>query len=150
MANKSRGKGMAWWNTDMKLLLGRVLVAVLFLDSGWRKLADLGLSARNMRAEQMPLSNEWSALFYGALMAAGGLMFLAGWRTRLAAWVMAVYMLPLTWFVYLLPAWNAADAAVRLSAHVHVVKNFAIIGALVLLACAGAGRISLDGKAGRK
>jgi putative oxidoreductase len=68
---------------------------------------------------------------------------LFGIQTRLAAWGLFIWVIIATYLGH--PFWAMEDPA-RAGMQVHFFKNLAIMGGLLLLASAGPGRISVDGR----
>lgn len=117
-------------------LVGRILLAVIFLTSGIHKIMDPQGTQQYMAAMGMT----WlTGLFYvGAIVIelAGGLSLLVGYRTRAGAWLLVLFMIPTT----LLFHTNFADP----NQMIHFLKNVSIIGGLVYVATYGAGALSMD------
>ena len=67
-------------------------------------------------------------------------MLLIGYRTKAAAWLLAIYWLGYTLIVY--SFWNDPIEYQRTNA-LGFMNNMAILGALLLLASKGAGRYSI-------
>ena len=112
---------------------GRILLAAIFVSSGLSKLGAYAATAGYMQAMGVP----------GALLPVviatellGGLAIMFGWKTRIAAFVLAGFSL-LTGFVF---HNNFADQTQMIM----FFKNVAIAGGFLLLVANGAGRLSLD------
>ena len=116
-------------------LLGRVMLAVLFLMSGLGKAAAYTATAGYMHSAGVP----------GVLLplvilteAGGALAIIAGWKTRIVSLVLAGFTL-LTAFLF---HTQFADQVQMIM----FMKNISIAGAFLMLASHGAGRYSLDGR----
>ena len=120
-------------------LAGRVLLALLFFQSGWHKIADFTGNARVMAAKGIPLPDVLLAVTI-VLVVAGGLMLLLGWYARWAAAVLFVWMIPVTLLYH--NFWSAEPAQL-FNQTTHFMKNLAIVGALLHLAGMGPGPSSL-------
>jgi putative oxidoreductase len=114
-------------------LVGRILLASLFLLSGVSKLGAYGATAAYMSSAGVP----------GALLPAviavellGSLAVIVGWKTRAAAALLAGFSL-LTAFLF---HNNFADQIQMIM----FLKNVSIAGGFLLLVANGAGAISLD------
>ena len=114
-------------------LAGRILLAVLFLMSGLGKVGSYSATAGYMASQGVP----------GALLpivilteVAGAAAIIAGWQTRIAAFLLAGFTL----LAAVLFHSNFAD---QLQV-INFMKNVAITGGLLLLVANGAGRWSLD------
>jgi putative oxidoreductase len=120
---------------DAASFLGRLLLSVIFVLSGFQKLAEFSGTVAFMGSEGLPLP------FVAAIAAVlvecvGGILLIVGYRTRLTGIVLAL--------------WCIATALV---AHrnfgnqdqmIHFLKNVAMAGGFLQLAAFGAGGWSLD------
>ena len=116
-------------------LVGRVLIALVFLGSGVSKITDFGGTQQYMSSYGMP----FPVLFLvGAILLeiGGGVSVAAGYRTRWGALALLVFLVPATFIFHFEPG-------VR-EQFVHMMKNAAIGGALLLLMAEGPGAMSLD------
>lgn len=137
LAERSRGS---------VLLAGRVLMALIFVNSGFYKLTNFAGFAESLAAKGLPAPTV-SAILAVAAEFLGGLCVLLGLWTRPAALVLFVF----TGFAALIghPFW-AADAASYQSQFINFMKNLAIMGGFLALFVAGGGPISLDARASRR
>jgi putative oxidoreductase len=114
-------------------LAGRILLATLFLLSGLSKIGAYGATAAYMASAGVP----------GALLPVviatevlGSLAIIVGWKTRVAALLLAGFcFLTATIFHH-----NLADEQQL----IHFFKDFAIAGGFLVLLVKGAGPLSLD------
>ena len=116
-------------------LVGRLLLAALFLLEGWSKLRGYGPAAAYMERFSVP------GLLLPAVILAelgGGILLVIGWQTRCAALALAIFCI----VAALLFHTNFADRNQLL----HFEKDLAIAGGLLVLAAFGPGRFSLDGR----
>ncbi|MEO8530354.1 MAG: DoxX family protein [Deltaproteobacteria bacterium] len=117
------------------LLLGRVLIALIFVLSGIGKVFDFAGTAGYIASVGLPLAS------VGVVVAIvveliGGLMLLAGYKTRLVALVVAAF----TIVAAILFHNNLADQMQMIM----FLKNLAIAGGLLFVAVFGPGRLSVD------
>jgi putative oxidoreductase len=117
--------------------VGRWLLAAIFLISGFGKLANPAGTIGYIAAVGLPLPAVGYALAV-AVEIGGGLLLVAGYRTRIAALVLAAFTLV---------------AAICFHNHfadqnqfIHFLKNVAIAGGLLQVAAFGAGRWSVDAR----
>jgi len=116
---------------DIIALAGRLLIAALFLASAFGKITDFSGTVSYMEGAGM----FWAPFFCAAaaaVEAACGVALVLGCRTRWAAATLAVYLIPVTWVFHVSP-------------RIELLKNLAIMGALLHVAARGPGRLSLDG-----
>ncbi len=128
------------------MLIGRVLIAAIFLLSGFAKLTDPSGTVGYMEAQGIP-SAHILATVAGLAEVAGGLAILFGFLTRIGAVGLILFMIPTTVIFHDFWAMEGAEAKTQM---VNFVKNLAIIGGLALLAANGAGRYSVDARIRRR
>ena len=115
--------------------VGRLLIGLPFAMSGFSKLAAFGPPTEMIRAAGLPLAPLVLALAV-VVELGGGLLLVAGFRTRIVAAVLALFSL--------------ADAAAfhtnfgDQNQMLHFLKNVMMAGGLLQIAAFGAGRLSLD------
>ncbi|NML45110.1 DoxX family protein [Ramlibacter sp. G-1-2-2] len=122
---------------DAMSLIGRILVAVLFVPAGWGKLVGFAGTVGYIASKGVPLP-EVAAAFAIFFELGCGLALLFGWKTRWAALGLAVFTIVITPIFH--PFW--ADPSQKLNFW----KNLAITGGLLGFASFGGGAFSLDGR----
>ena len=136
---------------DFLLLLGRVLLGWIFVQSGWRKLMDMEAfittSPTSLVKRGVP-----GATFMGWIGAplefVGGLFILVGFATRWAALAILIFTIAATLIGH--RYWEYTNPAEFRAQHTQFFKNLSIKGGTVLLIVAGAGRWALDWMLWRK
>ncbi len=123
-------------------LIGRVLFSVLFLVSGFLKVTHYSQMVGYAAAKGVPMAGVGIAIA-AVLELVGGLAILAGFQTRIAAWVLILYIIPTTYFFHNFWTMTGMDQQNNLA---HFLKNLAIMGGLLLLAANGPGGYSLDAR----
>jgi len=130
----------------VSVLLARVLLSLFFLWNGAHILLD-------WHGQRQAL--EWQGVGYAVpllvvevvCLLVGGLMLVVGFRGRLGALVLIVFLVPDT-LVHSDWSWLSGLSVPELRAHAdevtHVLKNFALLGALFLVLGFGSGGFSLD------
>lgn len=78
----------------------------------------------------------------GVLALAGGLSVGIGYKTRVGALLLIVFLVPVTFWMH--DFWNVADESVRLVQRVMFLKNASMLGGAFLLAYFGGGPFSVD------
>ena len=124
------------------LLIGRTLIGLIFLFSGFHKLSALGPTAAQLAQVGLP-SPHVLAAFAGAAELLGGAALIFGFLARPAAVGLILFMIPTTLLFHNFWAYTGNDMQVQL---INFMKNLAIIGGLALVVGSGAGRYSIDGK----
>lgn len=128
---------------DLALLTGRILMAVLFLPSGVKKLMDLGGTAHMLGAKGLPMP-ELFAIAAGVTETAVPLLLVLGFVPRITAVLAGGFVLVATLTSHRF--WEVADPAMAMGQQIHFLKNIAIIGGTMFYFVAGAGRFALGGK----
>ena len=123
------------------MLIGRALLAAIFLLSGFNKIMNPAGTQQYMVAMGMTRATSLFYLGAVALELGGGLSVLPGDWARLGAWGLILFMIPTAMIFHA----NFGDQ----NQMIHFLKNVAMTGGLLYVATFGAGRISLDGYLGR-
>jgi len=121
-------------------LAGRILMSVVFLVSGLFKIGGYTQMVGYAAAKGVPMASVAIACA-AVLELAGGLAILTGFQTKIAAWILFLYLIPVT---FLLHNFWALQGAEQQNNMIHFLKNVAIMGGLVILAANGAGPYSVD------
>ena len=121
-------------------LLGRLLLAALFLPAGIGKLTGFAATAGYISSVGLPLP-ELAAALALTVEIAGGVALLIGFGTRAAALVLAVFTLSASYFFH---NYWAAPADQQFMQQLLFFKNVAVTGGLLTLAAWGAGAWSVD------
>ncbi|HWP10584.1 MAG TPA: DoxX family protein [Ramlibacter sp.] len=129
---------------DTLALIGRLLIAYLFVPAGWGKIAGFAGTAGYIASKGLPLP-ELAAALSIAVELGLGLLVLVGWRTRWAALGLAIFVAVITPMFH--AYWSVPEAQ-QMMQKISFDKNVAIVGGLLLLVGFGAGRWSIDGKRG--
>src|SRR5207248_403095 len=122
------------------LLAGRILLGLIFVLSGTMKIANWSQTADSMAEHGMVAV----PLFLAGAIAfevGGGLLIWLGWQTRYAAAALFLFLIPVTLVYH--DFWSVGGKAMENQMQ-HFLKNVTIMGGLLSLAAAGAGRFSLD------
>lgn len=105
-------------------LTARLAVAAIFIHAGWTKLAAVDATAAVIAAKGLPAS-QLGAWLTVLLELGGGLAIAAGLGTRPAAFAIALFLAPATWFFHNPMGLEPAAAHAQ---WIHVYKNLAIAG----------------------
>lgn len=110
--------------------VGRAFLGALFLLSGLFKIAGFASVAGWMASAGLPAANVLLVLTI-AIEVVGGLLLVIGWQSRIAALVLAAFLVPVT--IVFHGFWNA-DAAHFNDQLTAFLKNLAILGGMLLVA----------------
>jgi putative oxidoreductase len=120
-------------------LLGRLLMMYIFATSGLAKVFSWQANIQYMSTRHLPFIPALLAI--AAIIELGGsICLITGYRAREAAFIMFLYMIPLTALFH--NYWAASGMLAGLQ-ETHFRKNLAIMGGLLMLTYAGPGRWSL-------
>jgi putative oxidoreductase len=126
--------------------VARFLLAAIFVASGFGKIADPSGTQGYMASVGMPAT----ALFLvGAILieVLGGLALIVGYRARIAALALIVFLVPATILFHAF--WAAPPEATQMQM-INFMKNLALMGGLLFVAASGAGVFSLDALLARR
>ncbi|MBC5784981.1 DoxX family protein [Ramlibacter sp. USB13] len=127
---------------DTLALVGRILLAYLFIPAGFGKIAGFAGTVGYATAAGLPMPQVGVAI--GLLIElVGGIMILVGFKTRWSALALALFTIVAAFFFHNYWAMPEAQQAMQ---KINFDKNIAITGGLLVLAAFGAGRLSLDGR----
>lgn len=127
-------------------LLGRFLLAIAWLPSGLSKIGDFAGTLKFVQSVGMPAPSFMLSRAIVIEVVAGGLLLL-GYKTRWAALALIAFMVLATYYFH--NPW-AVPKEQFMDQFIHLSKNNAITGALLLILVAGPGPWSLDSRAKSK
>jgi putative oxidoreductase len=122
------------------LLVGRVLLALLFILSGFGKLTGFAATAGYMASKGLPFA-ELLLILTIVIELGGGVMIAIGYKARWAALVIFLFLIPVTLIFHNFWAVEASELRGQM---IQFQKNLAIMGGMLYILFSGAGRYSLD------
>ncbi len=126
------------------VLLGRLFFAAIFLMSGP---GHFGKQAIGYAASQgVPLASI-AVPVSGLLAIAGGLSILLGYHAKIGAWLIALFLGPVTLMMH--KFWSVTDPMMAQMQMIMFMKNVGLLGAALLISQFGAGPFSLDARRSR-
>ncbi len=126
-------------------LVGRILLAALFLPAGISKITGFAGTVGYIASKGAPMP-EVAATIAIIIEVGGGLALILGFKTRWAALALALFTLVAT---LLFHNYWTLPADQQMLQQLMFMKNIAVVGGLLTLAAWGAGSWSLDGKSRR-
>ena len=121
------------------VLAGRILFAAIFL------MAAPGHFSRQTIAfaasQGVPLAS-LLVPFSGVLALLGALSILLGYRARAGAWLIVMFLVPVTLMLH--KFWGIADPMVAQTQMIMFMKNVSMLGAALMITQLGAGPLSFD------
>jgi putative oxidoreductase len=126
------------------VVLGRFFYVLIFLMAGPFHFSKQEVAYA--AAQGVPLASILVP-FSGVLAFAGGLSILLGYRAKLGAWLLALFLVPVTLMMH--NFWAIPDP---MMAQVHMamfMKNLGLLGGALMISQLGAGPFSLDARRSR-
>jgi len=130
------------WRFAMRYvpLVGRILYSLIFLMSGMT----VHFSAQGVQfaeAHGVPAASVLVPLS-GILAVLGALSIILGYRAKLGAWLLVLFLVPVTFTMHAF--WAITDPMQQSIQMSMFLKNLALLGGALLIAYHGAGPLSLD------
>ena len=123
------------------VLIGRILFSFIFIMAiiGHFSNADIAFA----RAAGVPLANVAVPLS-GILAFIGGLSIAFGFKAKWGAWLIIIFLIPVTFIMHAF--WAAPDKMEAQMQMANFFKNISIIGGALLIAYFGSGPLSIDAR----
>jgi putative oxidoreductase len=124
------------------VLLGRICYSAIFIMAN---LFHFSRQAVEHAASQgVPMASLLVPVS-GIIGLAGGLSILLGYKARWGAWLLVVFLVPVS--VMMHRFWGLSDPQAAMIQQVMFMKNLSMLGAALLITHFGAGPLSLDARA---
>jgi len=123
------------------VLVGRVLYSSLFILCGLGHFSAKSIEFAMNRG--VPMANVLVPLS-GIIALLGGLSILLGYRARIGAWLLVIFLAAVTFSMH--KFWTIPDAKAAMIEYIMFVKNLSLLGAALLIAHFGSGPMSLSSK----
>jgi putative oxidoreductase len=121
------------------LLLGRLLFSLIFIQS----------VANHFSPDTMQYAANAGVPFprvlvpaSGIMAALGGLSIVLGWKARWGAWLIVLFLVPVTLAMH--HFWNIPDPMMHQMQQAMFMKNVSMLGGALIIAYFGAGPLSID------
>jgi putative oxidoreductase len=128
--------------TDTAALVGRILVALIFIISGVGKITAYSGTAGFMASKGVPLVDVLLPLTI-LVELGGGLLIALGWKVRWAAAAIFLFLIPVTLVFHNPVGLPPAEAQQQT---INLLKNLSIMGGMLCLFAFGPGSFGLDAK----
>jgi len=123
-------------------LTGRILFSLIFLAGG---LGHFSAQSIGYAASQgVPLASVLVPIS-GVISMAGALSILLGYKAKLGAWLLVIFLVPVTLMLH--KFWTIQDPMMKQMDMVMFMKNLGLLGGALFIAFFGAGPASIDNKA---
>lgn len=128
------------WLNALGQMIGRVLLGAIFVIAGIMKIIHFGEHVQLMASKSMSFIH---VSLIGAMLIEiiAGLCLIFGYQAKLAAFLLFLFLIPTTAIFH--DFWNLAEPE-RGVLMIMFLKNLAIMGGLLFIACSGAGKCSID------
>jgi len=126
--------------SDALALVGRILLGSIFVLSGFQKLMGFSGLITQIAGKGLPMP-EVLAVLTVAIELGAGLLLVIGWKARWAAFLIFLFIIPVSLTYHNFWAMEGAQAAMN---KIQFLKNVSIMGGMLLVAAFGPGRYSVD------
>jgi putative oxidoreductase len=123
-------------------LVGRILLAAMFVLSGWGKIGGFSGTAGYIASHGLPFAELLTALTI-ALELGGGILLIVGYKARWVALLFFLWLIPTTFIFHRFWGIDPAQAQGQM---INFEKNVSIMGAMLLVFAFGPGAYSVDGR----
>jgi putative oxidoreductase len=123
------------------VLLGRILFGLIFVMSGPRHF--MSQTIAYAASQGVPMAS-LAVPFSGVLAFLGGLSILLGYRAKIGAWMIALFLIGVTPMMH--KFWTVADPMMYQMQFVMFMKNLSMLGAALFITQVGSGPWSLDAR----
>jgi putative oxidoreductase len=127
--------------TGIIVVAGRALFALVFILASPRLFQPAAVNAAAQHG--LPLAQILVPVA-GVLAGLGGFSILLGYRAKMGAWLIAIFLLVVTPIMH--NFWAIADPAMAQAQMVNFMKNISMLGGALLITQLGAGPWSLDAR----
>ena len=121
-------------------LLGRILLALIFIISGFGKIMGFEGTLGYIRSAGMPAA-QLSAILAIVIELGGGVLLVLGWKARWAAAALFVFVFFAA--IYFHAFWAASPEQAMMQ-QIQFMKNLAIMGGMLYVVVYGSGPYSVD------
>ena len=123
------------------ILLGRIMFAAIFVAAAPGHFIPATIQAA--ASHGVPMASFLVPLS-GIIAFAGGLSVMIGYKARLGAWLLVLFLVPVT--IAMHNFWAVQDATMAQTQQAMFMKNIALMGGALMVAYFGAGPLSLDAR----
>jgi len=121
---------------------GRILLSLIFLVSGLGKIGGFAGTAGYMASKGLPMANVLLVITI-ILEVGAALMIIAGFKARLGALLLFLWMIPVTFVFHNFWAMPADQQMIQ---QIMFMKNLGLMGGMLLIMAFGPGPLSMDKK----
>ncbi len=124
---------------EYALIIGRVLFSLLFIFSALGHFKPETIAFASSKG--VPFAS-FVVPFSGVMELVGGISILVGYEARIGAWLIVLFMVPVTFVFH--QFWKARDPMQKQLEIAMFLKNISIMGAALILTYFGSGHFSIQ------
>ena len=128
-------------NMNYVLLAGRILFGFIFVCSGFCHFLPTTIHYAISKGVIIPM---FLVPFSGIIAILGGLSIILGYRARWGAWLIVLFLVPVTFTMHRF--WDAVDPMAVMLQRIMFMKNLSMLGGALIIAYFGSGPMSLSKK----
>lgn len=140
---RSQGTAISRQGTGPIVFLGRLFFALIFIMSGPRHF--MGQTIAYAASNGVPMASI-AVPISGVLAIVGGLSILLGYRAKIGAWLIVLFLICVTPMMH--NFWAVSDPTMHQMQMIMFMKNLSMLGAALVITQLGSGAWSLDGRLG--
>ncbi len=114
---------------DTLFLIGRIIVGLYFAFNGMNHFSNLNMMTGYAQSKGVP-SPRLAVIVTGLLLLLGGLSLLTGYQSDVGIILLLIFLLPTTFMMH--NFWKVEDQQMKMMEMVNFMKNFALIGSLLM------------------
>ncbi len=122
-------------------LVGRILLAAMFLLAGVNKIGGFAGTAGWMASKGLPMT-ELLLVITIIVEIGGAIMIIVGWKAKIAAVALLLFTLLASFIFH--DFWNLTDPQAAQTQMIMFMKNMSIMGGMVLIMAFGTGPYSVE------
>ena len=122
-------------------LVGRILLAAMFLLAGINKIGGFAGTAGWMASKGLPMTDVLLVITI-IVEIAGAAMIMVGWKANIGAAALLLFTLLASFIFH--DFWNVADAQAMQTQMIMFMKNMSVMGGMVLIMAFGTGPYSVE------
>jgi putative oxidoreductase len=123
-------------------LVGRILYSLIFIMAIMSHFSSQAVGYAS--AQGVPMAS-FIVPFTGIMAGIGGLSILLGYKAKWGAWLLVIFLVPVTIMMH--NFWAVKDPMMQQMQMAFFIKNFALVGTALLISYFGSGPMSLDVRA---
>ena len=131
--------------TGVMTVVGRLLLCSVFLAAAAGFTAPDVHGVADAIATKAAMAPAWTLVAGTVILCAGSLSVVLGYKARIGALALLVFMAISTWLFHGFTIWNMLNRQARHDHVAHLLMNMSIMGAMLFIVANGAGQMSVDG-----